>query len=203
MAFTGKKKTPPAPAPAPSAAPPARGLDRAWEAGDSIPAPEAIEGDGDTAWALWNEVANQEEVRFAETAPMTSPPNFQNTQERGWAKTEAAGSQVRLPPVRRREQPLFTLEGAMLVARRNNRVCPRPDQWNALTALLPERKTPRGTQQPPAPATGEAWAVTPALTKRLCFREQIEWAEREGVLETVMAFMQRLKEDEWLHMGEE
>src|ERR671938_640584 len=56
--------------------------------------------------------------------------------------------------------------------------------------MLPPRKTLRGQQMPPAAVTGPAWDVTPALTKRLCFREQIEWAERVGVLEAVMVFMQ-------------
>ena len=58
-------------------------------------------------------------------------------------------------------------------------------------------------QSPPAPVTGPAWSVTPSLSKRLCFREQIEWAEREGVLESVMAFMQGMAEEDWLHMGED
>jgi hypothetical protein len=45
--------------------------------------------------------------------------------------------------------------------------------------------------------------VTPPLTKRLCFREQIEWAEAAGLLESVMAFMQSMSEQDWLHMGED
>ena len=69
--------------------------------------------------------------------------------------------------------------------------------------LLPAKTSLRGRQQPPAPPTGRAWAVTPPLTKRLCFREQIEWAESAGVLEAVMAFMQSMPEEEWLHMGED
>lgn len=177
------------------------GLDRPWEPGDPIPAPEAVHRDGDSAWALWTELSRQHEARFAETAPLTTPMQL-TPQERGWARTEPAGTQPRLPATRRNTQPVFTLEGAMLVARRNNRVCPRPDRWNALSALLPPRRTARGEQPPPAPATGAAWAVTPSLTKRLVFREQIEWAEREGVLEAVLDFLQNLREDEWLHMGE-
>ncbi|HEY8359826.1 MAG TPA: hypothetical protein VIL30_20415, partial [Ramlibacter sp.] len=82
-------------------------------------------------------------------------------------------------------------------------VCPRPERWAQFSALLPARKTLRGTQQAPAPITGPAWAVTPPLTKRLCFREQIEWAESQGVLENAMAFMQALPEEDWLHMGED
>src|SRR5690606_4410899 len=122
----------------------------------------------------------------------------------GWAKTRPLerGGQV-APGGAGQAQPLFSLDAAMLVARRNNRVCPRPERWVELAELLPPRKTLRGMQQPPAAITGAAWKVTPPLTKRLCFREQIEWAERQGVLEIVMAFMQALPEEDWLHMGED
>lgn len=189
----------------PSSKKPARSkndLDRPWEAGDSIPAPEALHQDGDTAWALFQEVSQQQERRFADTAPMTQPPGM-SPEEVSWAATQPAGGTYKRPVPRKVETPLFTLEAAMLVARKNNRVCPRPERWDEFTQLLPARKTLRGNQKPPAPATGAAWAVTPALTKRLCFREQIEWAEREGVLETVMAFMQSMPETDWLHMGED
>lgn len=191
--------------PSPKKSPRNRDLDRPWEAGDSIPAPEALHDDGDTGWALWNEVNQQHDRRFAHTAPMTQPPGMR-PEEIAWAATQPAGStllrNVPLVP-KAAEKPLFSLESAMLVARRNNRVCPRPERWDEFMQLLPAKKTLRGSQQPPAPATGAAWAVTPSLTKRLCFREQIEWAERAGVLESVMAFMQSMSEEEWLHMGED
>jgi hypothetical protein len=176
-------------------------LDHPWHAADPIPAPEAIHGDGESAWALWNEVQQQHEAKFAPTAPMTIPPSA----EQAWAATQPADKSLGLlPAARRREaQPLFTLETAMLVARRNNRVCPRPERWVEFSGLLPARRTLRGTMQPPPPVTGRAWEMTPPLTKRLCFREQIEWAEQEGVLESVMAFMQSMPESEWLHMGED
>lgn len=181
----------------------ASSLDRPWEAGDSIPAPEAIHRDGDSAWALWNEVSQQHERRFADTAPMTLPPGMR-PDEPAWAATQPSGGAPLAPPVRRAEpQPAFTLEAAILIARRNNRVCPRPERWDAFTRMLPARKTVRGTLQPPVPPTGAAWAVTPPLSKRLCFREQIEWAESVGVLEGVMAFMQAMSEQDWLHMGED
>ncbi len=179
-------------------------LDRPWEPGDTIPAPDAVHSDGDTAWALFNELSHQHEQRFAETAPMTHPP--MRPEELSWAATmpaSAAPAAPRLVPPARSQQPQLTLDVAMVVARRNNRVCPRPERWNAFGALLPVRKTARGSQQPPAPATGPAWALTPPLTKRLCFREQVEWAESTGVLEQAMAFMQSMAEDEWLHMGED
>lgn len=179
-------------------------LERPWVPGDPIPAPEAVFRDGDSGWALWTEVSQQHERRFAKTAPMPHPPARGG--EPAWAPTQPSagrGLSPRKPPAAADKQALFTLETAMLVARRNNRVCPRPQRWDALMTLLPARKTLRGTAQPPAPPTGAAWAVTPSLTKRLCFREHIEWAERGGVLEDVMAFMQSMAEEEWLHMGED
>jgi hypothetical protein len=190
-----------------SSAPKQKALDRPWEPGDSIPAPEAIQKDSESVWALWNEAHQQHEQRFAETAPMPAPVRL-SPEEVSWAATEPAfGSGPAIAPRKRekarREQSIFTLDSAMLVARRNNRVCPRPEQWTAFCALLPARKTLRGTQAPPAPPTGAAWSVTPALTKRLCFREQIEWAERAGVLEAAMAFMHSMPEEQWLHMGED
>lgn len=180
-------------------------LDRPWQHGDTLPAPEAVHSDGDTAWALFNELACEQERRFADTAPMTQPPL--RPEEVSWAATmpaSAAAIQPRLvPPAAPKAQSQVTLDAALLLARRNNRVCPRPERWTAFTALLPVRKSGRGSQRPPASATGDAWALTPPLSKRLCFREQVEWAESLGVLAQAMAFMQSMAEGEWLHMGEE
>ena len=175
-------------------------LDQPWNAADPIPAAEAVHEDGDTAWAMFNELSRQHEAKFAPTAPMTMPPPA----ERAWATTLPADAAApTLPVVKRPAQPVFTLDAAMLVARKNNRVCPRPARWTEFHAMLPPHKTMRGQLLPPAPATGHAWEVTPALTKRLCFREHIEWAERAGLLEAAMAFMQTMREDEWLHMGQD
>lgn len=176
-------------------------LSRTWLPGDDIPVPEAEHKGDDSGWALWNEVAQQHERKFAPTAPMTDDDLIAH--ESAWAATQPGAAGTAAAPAARNPQPLFTLDAAMLVARRNNRVCPRPERWVELSALLPPRKTARGAEQPPQPLTGVAWNVTPSLTKRLCFREQIEWAERAGVLEKVMAFMQAMPEADWLHMGED
>jgi hypothetical protein len=183
--------------------PPASELDLPYALGDKIPTGEAIEASGESVWALWSEISNQHEARFADTAPASSIHSM-NSEDVGWAKTQPATSGASLPAAARRaEQALFTLDAAMLVARKNNRVCPRPGKWQEFHAMLPPRKTARGTMPAPAPIVGAAWVVTPPLTKRLTFREQIEWAESAGILEVAMRFMQSLQEDEWLHMGEE
>lgn len=182
-------------------------LDVPYLHGDLIPVPEAVEKHGESVWALFNEISREHENRFADTAPASGPMKLAASETGGWAQTRPMDSGAGRTATPRRSQAqsqaLFTLDAAMLVARRNNRVCPRPQSWEKLSALLAPRKTMRGLQQPPAPMTGAAWAVTPSLTKRLCFREQIEWAERQGVLESIMAFMQALPEEDWLHMGED
>jgi hypothetical protein len=176
-------------------------LDRPWTPGDSIPAPEATHKGADSGWALWNEVSQQHEERFAPTAPMGAASV--DAHDQAWASTQPAGIGPATQPARRHAEPLFTLEAVLLVARRNNRVCPRPRRWVELYKLLPVRATPRGVLKAPPPVMGKAWTSTPALSKRLCVREQIEWAERAGVLEAVMAFMQSMPEEDWVHMGED
>jgi hypothetical protein len=143
--------------------PPGAGLDVPYALGDKIPAPEAVERNGESVWALWSEVNQQHEARFADTAPASVM--HRPSEDQGWAQTQPASS-LHAPPRARpvAAQPLFTLDAAMLVARRNNRVCPRAERWEALHALLPARNTPRGEQRPPAPPTGLAWAKTAPLT---------------------------------------
>lgn len=196
MARSNDTSKPPAP----------KGLDTPYIHGDAIPAPEAVEHDGDSGWALFSEISRQHDARFQPTVPTVRCVKPAGA-EPGWASTRPfeRGGQVprRTPAGAAAGQAPVSLDAAMLVARRNNRVCPRPQRWAQLAELLPVRRTLRGQQPPPAPVTGVAWSSTPPLTKRLCFRGQIKWAEREGVLEEVMAFMQALPEEDWLHMDED
>jgi len=180
---------------------PKKGLDRPFVPGDSIPAPLVVEKSAESGWALWEEINKQQERRFADTQPVSPDSVSLTGEERGWART----APVELPPregMARPKAPVLSIDAAMLVARRNNRVCPRPELWEELYRLLQSHQAALKAPKPPAPATGSAWAVTPSLTKRLCFREQVEWADRHGVLETVMQFMVRLDEAQWFHMGD-
>lgn len=176
--------------------------DSGWALGDSMPLPEVVQKESDSAWELWNQVSEQHEARFANTEPA---PAGQPAEETGWANTAPAGQlQKGGPPprIQVQTQPAVCLEAALKIARRNNRVAPRQQQWQQLVAMLPPRKTVRGTEQPPPAITGPAWAATPERAKRLCFREHLEWAERVAVLQQVMDFMEATPEEEWLHAGE-
>jgi len=184
-------------------------LDSTYMPGDTIPAPEVVEGTGDSAWAEWSEASQAHERKFADTEP-ASAPMVLSPEERGWANTQPADAldplakPVRRPRVAAPEPPALTVDLAMVVARRNNRVCPRPLQWDEFTYLLSTAgQRAKVRTPPPMPATGASWSATPPLTKRLCFREQIEWAGEHGVLADVMRFIEELPENAWLHMGDE
>lgn len=178
--------------------------DSGWAPSDSMPLPEVVQKESDSAWELWNQVSEQHEARFANTEP--APAGIgQPPEETGWANTAPAGEHLKggpPPRVQVQTQPAVCLEAALKIARRNSRVCPRPKKWEQLVAMLPARKTLRGTEQPPPAIAGPAWYATPERAKRLCFREHLEWAERVALLQQVMDFMEAIPEEEWLHAGD-
>ncbi len=167
------------------------GLDEPYIRGDVLPVPTAIESNSETAWQMWKEARDQHNAGFADTAPTpVAPP----TVDPRYAATEpatlsAAGKPRVKPP---------TVDDAMLEARRNNRVCPIPARWQELYQMLPERKN----NQPPPPLVGASWQGTPSISKRMCLREHLEWAESRGGLEPVLVFLKQLPEGEWHHMGD-
>jgi hypothetical protein len=165
--------------------------------GDPIPKADAVERNSDSIWALWSDVSAQHEARFADTAPLTEPANLTPV-ERMYAPTAPAP----LPPadvVKKKRVPKETsVDDVIAEARKANRVCPLPSHWQKLYDMLPGKQR----NQPPAPPIGGAWAATPPLSKRMFLREHIEWAATQGSLEEVFAFLKRLPENEWLHMGD-
>ena len=96
---------------------------------------------------------------------------------------------------------MITLDQVMVLARRNNRACPVPAQWAAFHRLL-SRHQPQGGVAPPAPVDGPGWAATSPMQKRLRLRDQLEWAERTGVLTEVGGFLAGLTEQDWHHFGD-
>lgn len=90
-----------------------------------------------------------------------------------------------------------TIDQALQLARRGNRVCPMPEQWKAMFALM-QRHAPANTA-PPNTIDGAAWNAVPRMQRRLRLRDQLEWAERHNVLEFPFRFLKGLSEDDWLH----
>lgn len=134
---------------------------------------------------------------FAETEPITLPM-VPPGQESAFAETEP----VPLADVRpARSEPLslapieVSLYEVSALARRDDRVCPQPTPWMAFFALLKEHA--RGGALPPEPLIGSAWAATPPLAKRMCFQEQLQWAERHRCLQAAYAFLKALRDGDW------
>lgn len=165
-------------------------------AGDRATAPGALEELGETAWQRFEELRQRSDRQFAPTEPgrrdaADSPPAFQPTQP----MTQPPGGEVARKPVRRKA-PL-SLDEVMVLARKNNRACPMPAQWQALHELLMAQHQ-QGIPAPP-PIDGPAWDAVSPMQKRLRLRDQIEWAERAGALAAVHAFLVRLHDEQWLH----
>ena len=167
-------------------------LDEPYIPGDGIPAPEAVEKNSDTDWALWSDLAARQNASFAPTAPSSLPMPLPETAGEGAGKGN----------VRPAAPKSVTLEEVMLEARRNNRVCPLPERWQHLYDMLPDKKRGSRGWQPSPPLTGSAWIGTPSLSKRMSLRDHIEWAASHGRLDEVFFYLKQLPEDEWHHMDD-
>lgn len=170
-----------------------RALDEPFLHGDRIPAAEAQERSSDTSWALFNELHERHEARFADTVPATEPLPLSSA-ERAFAPTRPTGLPVPAKP----KGP--GLEDLLAESRRNDRVCPLPGAWQALYQLLPDKRQEGTVWDPAPPITGTAWKATSALPKRLCLRDHLEWAASHGVAQAVLDYLRSLPEEEWLHL---
>ena len=168
---------------------------------DPIPKPEVVEKDTDTGWALWTDLAENENRKFADTAPASGTMK-DASEEGGYAPTEPAPLQklqaLPLAPVHRE----LSVTEVMVEARRNNRVCPKPARWLELYEMLPGKRRSGASWEPAPPLVDAAWDGTPSIPKRMCFREHIDWADSHGCLQQIFTFMKSLSETEWHHMGE-
>lgn len=146
-----------------------------------IPVPDAREG-GESTWALWHEAALQLDAAFAPTQPSGAMPLSPAAPH---SETPSRGQG-------------WTADTVIALARKRNRVCPRPSAWTALYALL---EGERYVDLQPPPVEPWIWSKLSALQKRMRLREHIEWAERHGRVEEVGNFLDQLPEDDWIYMG--
>lgn len=164
--------------------------------GDPIPTPETLEGNSDSVWDLWHRTQRAHEAGYAETAAAPVVPSQA-------ADPYAPTAPARLPrrevaEVRPPSPKPPTISDAMVEVRRNNRVCPKPARWQQLYEMLPNRTASR----PTPPLVGASWQATASLSKRMCLREHLAWAETHESLPQVLDFLKQLPEEEWHHMGE-
>lgn len=173
--------------------------------GDAIPVPEAQEVQSHDVWSEFQRLHEREHARFADTQPLDALKD-RDGPDTAYAPTMPAALPQAAPsapapvaPVRRGP----TLDEVMAEARRFNRVCPQQPQWLVLYEVMLSRATPGARERPPSPVlTGPAWKATPSLSKRMVFREHLEWADRHGALGAVSDYLKALPEPAWYHMGD-
>jgi len=172
---------------------------------DRATAPMALEEDTASAWQRFEALQRAHEANFQTTQPASRP--LGSGPSRAYAPTqpldlaEAAPAPAREPAAAPRRS--VSLEDLMLIARRNNRACPVPAQWAALHRLLASRASHGGQREAaPPPLEGAAWSTASAMQKRLRLRDQLEWADRAGLLAEVGAFLTGLTEHDWHHFGD-
>lgn len=151
----------------------------------TMPCPEAKEG-GPSMWELWQAESRRLDLAFARTQPPDAAPRA--------AASVPAPNEPELSSARRLSADLL-----MTVARRNNRMCPRPGPWTQLYQLLEGH---RFEDLQPPPVAASRWPNLSPLEKRLRFREHVRWAARHGRLKQVASFMGGMAEADWLHLGE-
>ena len=167
-------------------------FDETYFPGDPIPVAHASERNTDTVWALWSDLVARDNT-FQDTVPMNG---------RDFAPPPLPASATLRSKVQPASHASSTLEACLTEARKNNRVCPQPAKWQQLYQMLRSKALQAPDVEPTPPILVPAWLETPPLTKRMCFREHVEWAAAHGCIEDVYAFLKRLPEQHWYHMGE-
>ena len=159
--------------------------------GETIPQPLVQELGQDDAWDEWSKAVQQQEVGCAPTAPAG----------RGVAATSPGALEPPAPPPPKPGAPAkLTLDRVMAEIRRNARVCPQPPQWMKLYVLLARYRS-GNARMPAPPLSGAVWNASPVAAKRMCFIEQLEWADKHGCLKEVFELLQELKDDQWYYAG--
>ena len=174
-------------------------IDDPYQQGDAIPTPEAVEKNSDTSWALFNELVDRQERKFSPTVPGSVPATLPDPLPAASPAQATAGT-TSVPSDAARSQAPLGVEELMIEARRNNRVCPRLEDWQRLYDLLPGKVQVDGKWTPPPPISPQAWRVTSAMVKRLCLRDHLEWAASHDAVMQVLIFLRGLPEENWLHM---
>jgi hypothetical protein len=149
----------------------------------SIPAADVREG-GESTWEAWTEESRRMDLAYADTQPSEDIPLLHDVVSR---------------PEQQRIGGRWTADDVMALARRNNRVCPRPLLWAALYELV---EGDRYADLSPPPVQPWTWKTLSNLQRRLRFRDHIAWADRHGKLDALARYLEALAEPDWVHMGE-
>lgn len=81
---------------------------------------------------------------------------------------------------------------------RNNRICPKPQQWNKLWEILKSKSD----KKVPAPLILAAWWHTSDEEKLERFQNHLMLADESGATHEVKLFLESINESDWYHKGE-
>lgn len=81
--------------------------------------------------------------------------------------------------------------------RRDGRICPQPQAWSRLWAMLPDRRQVVAVWKPSPPLILAAWSHSSDEQKRERFHEHLRWAYEHGALGRIEQFITSLKPDDW------
>jgi len=84
----------------------------------------------------------------------------------------------------------------------HRRVCPRPQRWQALWEMLPQRSQVNGGWNPPPPLILAAWHHASNIEKAQRFADHLEWAEKRGNLRAIASYLRDLPESDWHHLDD-
>lgn len=91
------------------------------------------------------------------------------------------------------------LSALIVYIQSGGRVCPQPQQWKELWEMLPNKHQDGVSRKPSLPLILAAWHNTTDAEKKSRFKEHIEYAATNGVLDDVEAYIMRLTHDQWYH----
>jgi hypothetical protein len=80
--------------------------------------------------------------------------------------------------------------------RAGGRVCPNPQEWQAMWEMLPDKQRVGSGWNPPLPLILAAWAE-PAIFKILRLEEHIRYAAEHQVIDQIDAYLRSPKPHQW------
>jgi hypothetical protein len=90
--------------------------------------------------------------------------------------------------------PSGKIDSLLTFINSKNYICPNPDKWIELKKLMENNNS---TQRFPPPLILAAWGMTEDWEKSLRLREQINWAERVGLLDLIDEYLRNMEFTEW------
>lgn len=81
----------------------------------------------------------------------------------------------------------------------DDRVCPRPIEWNELWQSLPNRRRTETGWEPALPLVLAGWGTSTNEAKAMRLREHLNWARQHDGLDAADKFLRSLPPEAWHH----